>query len=128
MPWREVVVSGNLRSESGPPVTRQISRSLAIGGSETINLEPLGNHRLPVETTLDLRFGKQFNFEKRQLEADVDLDNVTNASWVWATRTLTAATTFTNGVTGAKQTLAQFLAPTSIQTPRTVVFRVSYKF
>ena len=128
MPWREVVVSGNLRSESGPPVTRQISRSLAVGASETINLEPMGNHRLPVETTLDLRFGKQFNFEKRQLEADVDIDNVTNASWVWATRTLTTATTFTNGVTGAKQTFAQFLAPTSIQTPRTVVFRVSYKF
>src|SRR5262249_30744066 len=34
--WYAVVVSGNLRSESGPPITRQISRSLAIGGSETI--------------------------------------------------------------------------------------------
>ena len=126
--WYDVVVSGNLRSESGPPITRQISRSLAIGGSETINLEPLGSHRLPVQTTLDLRFGKQFNFERHQLEADVDIDNVTNAAWVWATRTLTTATTFTDGVTGAKQTLPQFLAPTSILTPRTVVFRLSYKF
>jgi hypothetical protein len=43
MPWRELVVSGNLRSESGPPVTRQISRSPALGESETINLEPMGN-------------------------------------------------------------------------------------
>src|SRR5262249_15227090 len=26
LPWQDVVISGNLRSESGPPVTRQISR------------------------------------------------------------------------------------------------------
>ncbi len=128
VPWHEVVVSGNFRSESGPPVTRQISRSLAIGGSQTINLEPPGSHRLPVQTTLDLRFGKQFNFEKHQLEADVDIDNITNAAWVWQVRTPTAATTFVDGVTGARQTLPQFLAPTSILSPRTVAFRVSYKF
>jgi hypothetical protein len=128
LPWHDVLVSSNLRSESGPPVTRQISKALAVGGSQTINLEPLGNHRLPLETTWDMRFGKQFNFEKHQLEADVDVDNITNAAWVWQVRTLTTATTFTNAVTGAKVTLPQFLAPTAIQTPRTVVFRVSYKF
>ena len=126
--WQNVVVSGNLRSESGPPVTRQISRSLNLGANEIINLEPLGNHRLPLQTTLDVRFGKQFNFEKRQLEADVDIDNITNAAWVWQVRTLTTATTFVDGVTGAKQSLPQFLAPTAIQAPRTVVFRLSYKF
>src|SRR5262249_50820278 len=113
LPWQDVVISGNLRSESGPPVTRQISRALAFGGSQTINLEPSGNHRLPVETTLDLRLGKQFKFERHELEADVDIDNLTNAAWVWQVRTQTAATTFVDGATGARQMLPQFLAPTA---------------
>jgi hypothetical protein len=128
LPWQDVVVSGNLRSESGPPVTRQISRSLAFGGSQTINLEPPGNHRLGAQTTIDLRLGKQFKFEGRELEADVDINNLTNAAWVWQVRTQTAATTFVDGVTGVRQTLPQFLAPTAILTPRTTVLRISYKF
>jgi len=128
LPWQAVVISGNLRSESGPAVTRQLSRALAVGGSQTINLEPPGSHRLPTQTTLDLRWGKQFKFERHELEADVDIDNLTNAAWVWQVRTQTAATTFVDGVTGARQMLPQFLAPTAILGPRTVVFRMSYKF
>jgi hypothetical protein len=128
LPWHDFIVSGNFHAASGSPVTRQISRALAVGGSQTINLEPPGSHRLGTQTTTDLRLGKLFRFEGRELEATVDIDNLTNESWVWQVRTQTAATTFVDGVTGARQTLPQFLAPTAILGPRTVVFRVSYKF
>lgn len=127
LPWQDIVISGNFCSESGPPVTRQISRALAVGGSQTINLEPPGSHRLPTQTTVDLRLGKQFKFESHELEADFDIDNL-NAAWMWQVRTQTAATSFVDRVTGVRQTLPQFLAPTAILAPRTVVFRVSYKF
>jgi hypothetical protein len=127
MPWN-VVVSGGFGAGSGGPLTRQISRALNFGGSQTINLEPIGSHRTKGSARADLRVGKQFKFEKREAEFDVDFDNLTNSALVWQVRTLTAATTFTDGVSGAKQTLPQFLAPTQILTPRTVVFRLSYKF
>jgi hypothetical protein len=126
-PW-DVTVSGNFRSQSGPPVTRQISTRLAIGGSETINLEPLGSTRIDTLNTLDLRAGKVVRFGDRELEIDADFDNITNASTVWQVRTLTPATSFTNPVTGDTQRLAQFLAPTQILGPRTIVFRASFKF
>jgi hypothetical protein len=128
VPWHEVIVSTNLSILSGPPVTRQISRSLAFGAAQTINLEPLGADRLGTEGKLDLRIGKLFRFDARELEATLDLDNVTNANWVYAARTLTPATAFTDPTTGVRQTLPQFLAPTAILGPRTVVFRVAYKF
>jgi hypothetical protein len=127
IPWN-VVVSGGFGAASGAPVTRQISRALTFGGSQTINLEPLGSHRTSGAVRADLRVGKQFKFERREAEFDVDFDNLTNSALVWQVRTLTAATTFTNGVTGEKQTLPQFMAPTQILAPRTVVFRLSYKF
>jgi hypothetical protein len=127
-PWHDVIVSGNLRSQQGPPVTRQISRALAVGGSQTINLEPLGSTRLATLNTIDVRVGKQFNFNGRIMEATVDFDNLNNADTVWGVRTLTPATTFTDPTTGAKATLQQFMSPSQILVPRTVVFRLSYRF
>jgi hypothetical protein len=128
LPLYDVVISGNFRSQSGPPVTRQISRALAIGSAQTINLEPLGSHRLDTLNTVDLRIGKLFRFGNRELDADVDFDNLTNASTVWQVRTLTPATTFTDPSTGTRAALPQFLAPTQILSPRTVVLRASLKF
>jgi hypothetical protein len=128
LPWHDVIVSGNLRSQSGPPVTRQISRALAIGASQTINLEPLGNSRLDTMNTIDLRLGKLFKAGNRTLEATVDFDNLMNADTVWGVRTLTPATSFLDPTTGTRQTLTQFKSPTQILTPRTVVFRASFKF
>jgi len=123
-----VIISGGAGVISGAPVTRQISRSLAVGSAQTINLEPLGSHRLDTTKKVDLRVGKLFRLNQRELEATVDFDNLTNVNWVWQVRTLTPATTFTDPTTGARQTLPQFLAPTAILNPRTVVLRVSYKF
>lgn len=129
LPFHDVIVSGNLRSQQGPPVTRQISRSLAIGGSQTINLEPLGNTRLDTLTTIDLRVGKLFTFAGgRTLEATVDFDNLMNADTVWQVRTQTAAAAFLDPTTGQRQTLTQFLSPSGILTPRTVVLRAALKF
>jgi Carboxypeptidase regulatory-like domain/TonB-dependent Receptor Plug Domain len=129
LPFHDVIVSGNLRSGSGGPVTRQISRSLAIGSAQTINLEPLGNTRLDPLTVIDLRVGKLFNLPKsRSFEATIDFDNLLNADTVWGVRTLTPATTFTDPTTGARATLRQFLSPTQILVPRTVVLRAAYKF
>ena len=124
LPWHDVIVSGNFPSQQGPPVTRQISRALALGGSQTINLEPLGNTRLDTLNKIDLRVGKLFKFSNgKNLEATVDFDNLANAATVWQVRTLTPAAAFTDPTTGIRATLQQFLSPAQILGPRTVVFR-----
>ena len=128
LPFHDVIVSGNFRSQQGPPFTRQISRALAIGGSQTINLEPLGNTRIDALTTIDLRLGKLFKFNNRSLEASVDFDNLANANTAFNVRTLTPAATFTDPTTGNRATLQQFLSPSQILGPRTVVFRAAFKF
>jgi hypothetical protein len=129
LPWYDVIVSGNFSSQQGPPVTRQISQRLAIGGSQTINLEPLGSSRLPTLNKIDLRLGRLFRFvNDRSLEATIDFDNLTNANTTWGVRTLTPASSFLNPVTGERQTLTQFLSPTQILGPRTVVLRAVFRF
>jgi hypothetical protein len=109
-------------------VTRQINRALAIGAAETINLEPLGNTRLDPLNVIDVRVGKLVKMSNRELEVTFDFDNLTNAATVWGVRTQTPATAFTDPTTGQRATLTQFLSPSQILGPRTVVFRVSYRF
>jgi hypothetical protein len=129
LPWQEVILSGNFRSQQGPAFTRQISRALAIGAAQTINLEPLGSTRIGTLTTIDLRVGKLFRFSNsRSLEASVDFDNLMNADTVWNVRSLTPAIPFTDPTTGTRATLQQFLSPTQILVPRTVVLRAALKF
>jgi hypothetical protein len=126
----DVLVGANLRSQSGPPVTRQISQRLALGGNQSINLEPLGSSRLPTMTTVDLRGSKQFRFGNRVLSADVDVYNLTNTNTVWEVRTLTPAITVREGgdPTGALNTIAQFMSPTQVLGPRIIRFSASFKF
>jgi carboxypeptidase family protein/TonB-dependent receptor-like protein len=129
LPWQELIISGNYSGVSGPPVTRQISRALAIGGAQTINLEPLGSRRLDFQNRIDLRVGKIFKFANtRSLETTLDLDNLTNANWVWGVRSLSPATSFLDPSTGQRNTLTQFLSPTQILPPRTVVLRAAFRF
>jgi hypothetical protein len=129
LPWQELIISGNYSGVSGPPITRQISRALAIGGSQTINLEPLGSRRLDFQNRIDLRVGKLFTFAaSRSLEASIDFNNLTNASWVWQARSLTPSTSFLDPSTGQRNTLTQFMSPTAILPPRTVVLRAALKF
>ena len=128
LPWRDVIVSGNFRSQQGPAFTRQISRALAFGPNQTINLDPLGSTRINVLNTIDLRVGKLFKFNNRSLEASVDFDNVANANTAFNVRSLTPATAFTDPTTGTRATLQQFLSPSQIIGPRTVVFRGALNF
>jgi hypothetical protein len=129
LPWQEIITSVNYSGVSGPAYTRQISRALAIGGSQTINLQPMGDSRLDFQNRIDVRVGKMFKFSgNRTLEATVDFDNLTNNNWVWQARSLTPATTFTDPTTGTRATLQQFLSPVAILPPRTVVFRAAVKF
>jgi hypothetical protein len=51
-----------------------------------------------------------------------------NADTVWGVRSLTPATTFTDPTTGQRATLQQFLSPTQILGPRTVVLRGAFRF
>ena len=62
LPWHDVLISGNLSIQQGPPITRQISRALAFATNQIINLEPLGNTRLDTLTKIDVRVGKVFRF------------------------------------------------------------------
>lgn len=129
LPWHDVIVSGNLSSQQGPPVTRQISRAVGFSTNQIINLEPLGSTRLDTLTKIDVRLGKLFRFEgSRSMEATLDFDNLTNAATVWGVRNRTEATAFTNPVTGERATLPQFMSPSQILGPRTVVFRLAFKF
>jgi hypothetical protein len=129
LPWHDIITSGNLTIQQGPPVTRQISRALAIGGSQTINLEPLGNTRLDTLNKLDVRVGKLFRMNNaRSLELTLDLDNLANSATVWQVRTLTPTATFTDPTTGTRATLQQFMSPVQILGPRTVVLRAAFKF
>ena len=129
MPWQDVIISGNFSSQQGPPVTRQISRAVGFGTNQIINLEPLGNTRIDTLNKIDVRVGKQFRFaNSRSLEASVDFDNLMNANTVWGVRNRTEATTFTDPTTGTRQTLQQFLSPSQILGPRTVVLRGAFRF
>ena len=129
LPFQDIIVSGNYSGVSGPAVTRQINRAMAFGAAQTINLEPLGSRRLDFQNRIDLRIGKVFRFpEGRNFEATLDLDNLTNANWVWQARTQTAAAAFVDPTTGTRATLTQFLSPTAILPPRTVVLRGAFRF
>src|SRR5438309_11711915 len=97
LPWQDVIVSANYLGLSGPPITRQISRALAIGGAQTINVEPLGSLRLDFQNKIDLRLGKMIRIAQGQtLEASLDFDNVMNDSWVRQARSMTKAKSFTD--------------------------------
>jgi hypothetical protein len=129
LPWHDVLISGNLSIQQGPPITRQISRAVGFATNQIINLEPLGNTRLDTLTKIDVRIGKVFRFaNSRSIEGSVDFDNLTNADTVWSARNRTEATAFTDPTTGTRATLQQFLSPVAILAPRTVVFRAAFKF
>ena len=83
LPWHDVILSGGGGSSSGRAVTRQISRALAVGAAQTINLEPLGSHAPRTRSRQDRSARRQGVplRHSRELEATVDFDNLTNANW-----------------------------------------------
>jgi hypothetical protein len=129
MPWHDVILSGNFSAQQGPPFTRQISRAVGFATNQIINLEPLGNTRIDTLTKIDVRLGKQFKLANSRLfEASIDFDNLANANTVWGVRNRTESTSFLDPTTNVRQTLTQFLSPSQILGPRTVVLRGQFRF
>lgn len=128
----EVYVAGNYRLQSGPPVTRQVNAPLSFGGgSVNIFVEPRGSHRLDPLRTIDLRAAKTFRLGAgREVEANVDVFNLTNASTVWEVRTLSGRINVRQAgdPTGTVNNIPQFLSPTQILAPRIVRFGVAVRF
>jgi hypothetical protein len=82
LPFYDIGLAGNLNSQSGIAVTRQVSTPLAVGGNTTVNVEPLGSFRLDPRTSMDLRVFKTTRFGARELEVSVDFNNIANANTV----------------------------------------------
>jgi hypothetical protein len=125
-----IAVSGNLRLQSGRPVTRVATYALTQG-NVTVNVEPSGSETLDPMTTVDMRVSKSFRLGgTRDLELMLDAYNMTNANTAYEVRTLTGRINVREGgaPTGALINQQQFLSPTAILPPR--IFRVaaSYRF
>ncbi|HET9703630.1 MAG TPA: TonB-dependent receptor [Vicinamibacterales bacterium] len=131
LPYYDIGVAGNLNTQSGIPITRQVSVAQTTGGNSTVNVEPLGSYRLPTRTAADLRVFKTIQFGgARSLEVAVDFHNVTNTNTYWDARTLGGTINLRqNGdPTGAINTVPQFSSPSQVYGPRNIRFNVAYRF
>jgi hypothetical protein len=137
LPYK-VLVAGNLRLQSGLPVTRTwavptCSATVLANCTRqglTVNAEPRGSVLLPFLPTVDLRAGRYFDFHDDRIELSLDVYNLTNANTVFATRTTTGQTPIrVNGDPTQPTTLiTTFLSPTQFLAPRVVRFNVTYSF
>lgn len=130
LPWYDIGLAGNLNSQSGAAVTRQVNTSLSIGGTTSVNVEPLGSTRLDTRTVMDLRLFRTVNFGTRSLDVAVDFNNIWNANTVWDVRTLSGTINLRqNGdPAGAINTVPQFLSPAQVYGPRNIRLNVAYRF
>jgi hypothetical protein len=130
LPWYDISVAGNLNSQSGIVITRQITVAQTVGGNSTVNVEPLGSYRMPTRTAADLRFAKSARFGERSLDVSIDLHNLMNANTTWDARTLGGTINLRqNGdPNGTINTLPQFASPSQVYPPRNIRFNVAYRF
>jgi len=130
LPWQDVAVAANFRSQSGILVTRAVATRPTVGGVFNVNVEPAGSARLDPVTTLDLRAAKTIRFGNRSLEGAFDVYNVLNANTAWDARALSGTLNFRqNGdPNGAINVLPQFLSPAAVLAPRIARFTVAFKF
>jgi len=129
-PWYDIGLAANLNSQSGIAVTRQVTVAQTVGGSSTVNVEPLGSTRLDARTVMDLRLFKTFTFSTRSLEASMDFNNIFNTNTAWDVRTLSGTINLRqNGdPNGAINTVPQFLSPAQVYGPRNIRFNVAFRF
>jgi hypothetical protein len=137
LPYK-VVVAANFRLQSGLPITRTwavptCSTTVLTNCTRqtlTVNAEPRGSVEIDTLPTLDLRFGRFFDFHHDRLDLSIDLYNVTNANTTFNVRTTTGTTGIrVNG--DASQPITQitsFLSPTQFLAPRVLRFNVTYTF
>lgn len=130
LPWYDIGVAGNFNSQSGVAITRQVTVAQTVGGTSTVNVEPLGSYRLPRRTVGDFRVFKTANFGARSLEVSVDFNNVTNANTVWDARTLSGTINLRqNGdPAGAINIVPQFGSPAQVYGPRNIRFNAAFRF
>jgi hypothetical protein len=130
LPFYDISLAANLNSQSGIAVTRQVSTTLSVGGTTTVNVEEPGSARLPVRTVLDLRASKAVRMGTRELEGSVDFNNITNTNTVWDVRTLSGTINLRQdgSPTGAINTVPQFLSPAQVYGPRNIRFNVAFRF
>jgi hypothetical protein len=131
MPFHDIALAANFISESGIDINRQINQRLSIGGTVAINLTPLGSDRIDPRNQLDLRLSKSIKFGgNRSLEGSIDVYNVTNSNVVWDVRPLTGTINLrqAGNLTGAINTVPQYLSPASVLAPRIARFNVAFKF
>jgi hypothetical protein len=131
MPFHDVALAANFVSESGIAINRQINQRLSIGGTTTINLAPLGSDRISPRNQLDLRVSKSIKLGgRRSLEGSIDVYNVTNSNVVWDVRSLTGTIGLrqAGNLTGAINSVPQYLSPASVLAPRIARFNVAFRF
>src|SRR5688572_4813355 len=129
-PWYGIGLGGNLNSQSGAAITRQISVAQTVGGNSTVNVEPFGSYRLPSRATADLRVFKTATFGSKSLDVSVDFHNITNTNTYWDARTLgnTINLRQNGDPTGTINTVAQFGSPSQVFGPRNIRFNVAFRF
>ena len=129
-PWYGIGVGGNLNSQSGAVITRQIQVAQTVGGNSTVNVEPLGSYRLPSRASADLRVFKSATFGRRALDVSVDFHNITNTNTYWDARTLgnTINLRQNGDPNGTVNTVAQFGSPSQVIGPRNIRFNVAFRF
>jgi hypothetical protein len=81
-----------------------------------------------INTTVTLLPGGTVTFTAVAKVSPSATGALTNTATVWGVRNRTEATAFTDPTTGNRATLQQFMSPAQILVPRTVVFRVAFKF
>jgi hypothetical protein len=135
-----ILVGVGFRLNSGLPITRQwaiqscsatVTSNCLRQATTTVNAEPRGSVELPWLPTLDLRGGRRFNFSGgKQIEVSVDAYNMTNANTTFAVRTTTGLSSIRlAGDPAAPVTsIASWLSPTSVLSPRVVRFNATYRF
>jgi hypothetical protein len=129
-PWYGIGIGGNLNSQSGAVITRQISVAQTVGGNSTVNVEPFGSYRLPTRTAADLRVFKTATFGSRSLDVSVDFHNITNTNTYWDARTLgnTINLRQNGDPNGTINTVPQFGSPSQVYGPRNIRFNVAFRF
>jgi len=130
LPWYDVDLAANFRSQSGIAVTRNIATRPTVGGTFNVNVPAIGVDRLDPLTTLDLRVSKNFRFGPRSLEGAIDFYNLFNANTVWDVRTLSGTINLRQAgdPNGTLNTVPQYLSPAQVLGPRIIRFTVAYRF
>ena len=124
----DILLGGNLRAQSGQPLTRGITVTGLNQGNIGVNAEPRGSYLLPWITSADLRIGKIFHFGGNDIEGDVDIYNITNSNAVFDIRTGTGTVKVTDYTTGTQVIIPQFGSPIGVLGPRIIRLNITYKF